>query len=106
MRRGPAVSVAPANPIFIKKLPYDTLKDFAGVVHVGDIPLLLVLHPAVPAHSVRELIALVKATIDDPAIRARLSGDGVELVGGIPEETDAFIRAEMGRWPKIIKPGV
>jgi tripartite-type tricarboxylate transporter receptor subunit TctC len=217
------------NPIFMKKLPYDTLRDFAGVAHVGDIPLLLVAHPSVPANSVRELIALAKArpgqlqfaagaagggpsmaglllnqmagldvvqvsykgnapaltdllggqvtmmfdtintsigfakagrlralavttgkrsslapelptmaeaalpgfdvrawyavlvpartprnivqklnteinkALTDPAIRARLSGDGVELVGGTPEATDAFIRAEMARWPKIIK---
>jgi tripartite-type tricarboxylate transporter receptor subunit TctC len=45
------------NPLFIKKLPYDTLKDFAGVAVVGYIPLLLVVHPAVPAASVSELIA-------------------------------------------------
>jgi tripartite-type tricarboxylate transporter receptor subunit TctC len=218
------------NPIFMKKLPYDTLKDFSGVVHIGDIPLLLVVHPSVAAHSARELIALAKArpgqlqfaagaqgggpsmaglllnqlagvdvvqvsykgnapaqvdllggqvtmmfdtintsigfakagrlralavtspkraalapelptmieaglpgfdvrawyavlvpvrtprdivkklnvginkALNDPAIRSRLSGDGVELVGGTPEEADAFIRAEMARWPKIIKP--
>jgi tripartite-type tricarboxylate transporter receptor subunit TctC len=219
------------NPIFMKKLPYDTLKDFSGVVHVGDIPLLLVVHPSVAANSVRELIALAKArpgqlqfaagaqgggpsmaglllnqmagldvvqvsykgnapaltdllggqvtmmfdtintsigfakagrvralavtslkratlapevptmaeaalpgfdvrawyavlvpartprelvgklnveinkALNDPAIRTRLSNDGVELVGGTPAEADAFIRAEMARWPKIIKTG-
>ena len=43
-----AYSSHATNPIFIKKLPYDTLKDFSGVAHVGDIPLLLVVHPAVP----------------------------------------------------------
>ncbi|HTD92019.1 MAG TPA: tripartite tricarboxylate transporter substrate-binding protein, partial [Burkholderiales bacterium] len=53
-----AYSSHATNPIFIKKLPYDTLKDFSGVAHVGDIPLLLVVHPAVPAQSARELIAL------------------------------------------------
>jgi tripartite-type tricarboxylate transporter receptor subunit TctC len=219
------------NPIFMKNLPYDTLKDFSGVVHVGDIPLLLVVHPSVAAQSVRELIALAKAkpgqlqfaagatgggpsmaglllnqmaglevvqvsykgnapaltdllggqvtmmfdtintsigfakagrlralavtslkratlapevptmaeaalpgfdvrawyavlvpartprelvkklnveinkALNEPAIRTRLSNDGVELVGGTPEEADAFIRAEMARWPKIIKTG-
>ena len=217
------------NPIFIKQLPYDTMNDFAGVVHVGDIPLLLVVHPSVPATSVRDLIALAKSrpgqlqfaagaagggpsmagllfrqsagidivqvsykgnapaltdllggqvtmmfdtintsialakagrlrplavtstrrsslapelptmieagltgfdvrawfavlapartpreivqklnteinkALNDPTIRSRLSADGVELVGGTPAEIDAFIRAEMARWPKIIK---
>lgn len=219
------------NPIFIKKLPYDTLNDFAGIVHIGDIPLLLVVHPSVPANSVRELIALAKARpgqlqfaagatgggpsmaglmlrqlagvdvvqvsykgnapaltdllggqvtmmfdtintsiglakagrlrplavtsvkrsslapelptmieaglagfdvrawfgvlapahtpreiiqklnaeinrgLTDPATHSRLSSDGIELVGGTPAEFDQFIRAEMVRWPKIIKAG-
>ena len=61
----------------------------------------------VPAHTPRNLVKKLNAEINkalnDPAIRARLSGDGVELVGGTPEATDAFIRAEMARWPKIIK---
>ena len=217
------------NPIFIKKLPYDTLKDFSAVTLVGYIPLLLVVHPSVPAASVQELIALAKArpgqlqfaagaagggpsmagllfrqmasvdivqvpykgnapaltdvlggqvtmmfdTINtslplaragrlrmlavtsikraslapevatiaesglpgfdvrawfavmvpaktprdivntlnavinkglaDPAVHAKLAADGVEVGGGTPEQTDAFIRAEMARWPKIIK---
>jgi tripartite-type tricarboxylate transporter receptor subunit TctC len=217
------------NPIFIKKLPYDTLNDFTGIVHVGDIPLLLVVHPSLAATSVRDLIALAKArpgqlqfaagaagggpamagllfrqsagidivqvsykgnapaltdllggqvtmmfdtintsialakagrlralavtstrrsslapelptmieaglpgfdvrawfavmapartprdivqklnleinnALNDPAIRSRLSADGIELVGGTPAAIDAFIRAEMARWPNIIK---
>ncbi len=217
------------NPIFIKKLPYDTLKDFSAITLVGYIPLLHVVHPAVAAHSVQDLIALAKAKpgqlqfaagaagggpsmagllfrqmaavdivqvpykgnapaltdllggqvtmmfdtintslplsragrlrmlavtsikraslapevptmseaglpgfdvrawfavmapaktprdivrllnveinkgLNDPAVRARLAGDGVEVVGGTPEQTDAFVRAETARWPKIIK---
>ena len=217
------------NPIFIKKLPYDTLKDFSAITLVGYIPLLLVVHPSVAASSVQDLIALAKArpgqlqfaagsagggpsmagllfrqmaaidvvqipykgnapaltdllggqvtmmfdTINtslplaragrlrmlavtslqraspapemptmaeaglpgfdvrawfavmvqsktprdivrtlnaginkglaDPAVRAKLASDGVEVVGGTPEQTDAFIRGEMERWPRIIK---
>jgi tripartite-type tricarboxylate transporter receptor subunit TctC len=217
------------NPIFIKKLPYDTLKDFSAITLVGYIPLLLVVHPAVAASSVQDLIALAKArpgqlqfaagaagggpsmagllfrqmagidvvqipykgnapaltdllggqvtmmfdTINtslplaragrlrmlavtslkraslapemptlaeaglpgfdvrawfavmvpaktpreivhklnaeinkglaDSTVRAKLAADGVEVVGGTPEQTDAFIRAEMERWPRIIK---
>jgi tripartite-type tricarboxylate transporter receptor subunit TctC len=49
------------NPIFSPKLPYDTEKDFAAVVFVGYIPLILVTHPSFRAHSVKELIALAKA---------------------------------------------
>ena len=217
------------NPIFIKNLPYDTQKDFSAVTMVGYIPLLLVVHPAVAATSVKDLIALAKAkpgqlqfaagaagggpsmagllfrqmaAIDiaqipykgnapalidllggqvtmmfdtigtslplaragrlrmlavtgikrsslvpemptmaevalpgfdvrawfavmapaktprdivnklnveinkglaDPAVHVKLAADGVEVVGGTPEQADAFIRAEMERWPRIIK---
>ena len=48
------------NPL-LYKLSYDTVKDFAAVTHVGYIPLLLVVHPSVPAASLKELIALAKA---------------------------------------------
>jgi len=65
-----------------------------------------VLVPArTPREVVKKLNAEINKALNDPAIRARLSGDGVELVGGTPEAADAFIRAEMARWPKIIKAG-
>ena len=217
------------NPIFTPKLPYDTLRDFSAITFVGYIPLLLVVHPSVPATSVGELIALIKSkpgqmqyasggagagahlsgellkhligvdithvpykgnapalndvlggqvplmfdtittalphgkagklrmlavtsarrsplapeiptmveaglptfeisawyvllaptgvprevmqalnaeaskAINDPELRARLSSQGVEFVGGSPAEADAFIRSEMERWGRIIK---
>ena len=49
------------NATLFAKLPYDTLKDLAPVTLVGHQPNLLVVHPSVPAQSVRELIALAKA---------------------------------------------
>ncbi len=44
-----------------KNLPYDPLRDFAPVSLAFSTPLWLVVHPTVPARSVKELIALVKA---------------------------------------------
>jgi tripartite-type tricarboxylate transporter receptor subunit TctC len=49
------------NPLLVKKLPYDTLRDFAPVSMVVIVPQLLVMHPAVPATTLKELIALAKA---------------------------------------------
>ena len=43
------------------KLPYDAARDFAPVTLLGTATILLVVHPDVPANSVRELIALAKA---------------------------------------------
>ena len=40
------------------KLRYDLKKDFAPITMVGSTPFLLVVHPGVPAHSVKELIAV------------------------------------------------
>ncbi|WP_232532970.1 MULTISPECIES: tripartite tricarboxylate transporter substrate binding protein [Ramlibacter] len=47
----------PINPS-LYKLPFDTVKDFAPVVLGGTLPLVLVVHPGVPAKSVQDLIAL------------------------------------------------
>ena len=43
------------------KLPFDPVKDFAPVTMVASVPLILVVHPAVPAKSVAELIQAAKA---------------------------------------------
>ena len=49
------------NPSLFKKLPYDTEKDLAPVTLVASAPLLLVVHPSVPATSLKDLIAHAKA---------------------------------------------
>jgi tripartite-type tricarboxylate transporter receptor subunit TctC len=41
--------------------PYDALKDFALVAMLGVTPTCIVVNPEVPAHSLRELVALIKA---------------------------------------------
>ena len=50
-----------ANPHLYKKLPYDTLKDFTGVTALAVQVGMLVVHPSLPAKSVKEFIALGKA---------------------------------------------
>ncbi|HYK12554.1 MAG TPA: tripartite tricarboxylate transporter substrate binding protein [Burkholderiales bacterium] len=49
------------NVGFYAKLPYDTVRDFAPVALVALSPQMLVVHPSVPATTVKELIALAKA---------------------------------------------
>ncbi len=49
------------NPNLFKKLPYDTLRDFTGISMIIRTPMLLVVHPSVPAKSLAEFIALAKA---------------------------------------------
>ena len=48
------------NPSLYGKLPYDPNRDFAPVTQITSVPNILVVNPSIPAHSVRELIALAK----------------------------------------------
>ena len=49
------------NASLYKKLPYDTVKDFTPISLVASSALILVVHPSLPAKSVKELIALAKS---------------------------------------------
>jgi tripartite-type tricarboxylate transporter receptor subunit TctC len=49
------------NPSMYRKLPYSTEKDFAPITQLAASPLLVLVHPSLPAMSIKELIALAKA---------------------------------------------
>ncbi|HYH41650.1 MAG TPA: tripartite tricarboxylate transporter substrate binding protein [Burkholderiales bacterium] len=49
------------NPAMIKKLNYDSVKDFAPLGVVADVPTALVVHPSLPAKNVKELVALARS---------------------------------------------
>src|SRR5690606_6323828 len=49
------------SPAVRKKLPFDVERDFVPITQLVDLPHYLVLHPSVPAKSVKELIALARA---------------------------------------------
>jgi len=51
-----------ANPAYYKKLPFDTLNDFAPVSQINvTYGNLLVIHPSLPAKSIKEFVALAKS---------------------------------------------
>ncbi|MCX7141809.1 MAG: tripartite tricarboxylate transporter substrate binding protein [Proteobacteria bacterium] len=50
-----------AAPALYKKLPYDTIKDFAPISNVIESPLVVVVHPDVHANTLQEFVALAKA---------------------------------------------
>jgi tripartite-type tricarboxylate transporter receptor subunit TctC len=52
------------NKSMFKSLPYDPVKDFEPVVYTHVIPLLLAIHPSIPAKTVPELITWIKANPD------------------------------------------
>jgi tripartite-type tricarboxylate transporter receptor subunit TctC len=58
---GAAFTITPA---LYKRLPYDALNDFMPITVAVVSPNLMVVHPSIPARSVKELIALAKARPD------------------------------------------
>jgi tripartite-type tricarboxylate transporter receptor subunit TctC len=65
------------NKHMFKSLPYDPVKDFEPVVYTHVVPLLLTVHPSVPAKNVPELVTWIKAN-PDKAVYAS-SGPGSSL---------------------------
>jgi tripartite-type tricarboxylate transporter receptor subunit TctC len=49
------------NPVTVKKLIYDPLRDFTPIMQLAGAPLVLAVHPELAAKDVRELVALAKA---------------------------------------------
>jgi tripartite-type tricarboxylate transporter receptor subunit TctC len=62
------------NPFLYKDAPYDTLRDFAPIVNISALPLVLCVPLSLPVHDVRELIALAKRKPNEIAYGS--SGNG------------------------------
>ena len=60
-----------------------------------------------PAGTPREIVARVNAEIgkalQQPDVQEKLKGLGMQIVGGPPEQFGSFMRAEAGKWAKIVK---
>jgi len=55
------VSTHAINPGLYKKMQYDPVRDFAPVGQIGVTPIVLAVHPSIPAKDVASLVALLKA---------------------------------------------
>jgi tripartite-type tricarboxylate transporter receptor subunit TctC len=69
------------NPSLYKKLPYDSVRDFAPVTLVGVGPNVLVVHPSLPVKNVKDLIALAKAHPGTLAYASSGTGGAPHLAG-------------------------
>ena len=67
------------NAALYKKLPYDPVQDFAPISELASIPLALVIHPSVPAKSLRELIAVARKA--PGRLNVAVAGAAGELMG-------------------------
>ena len=77
-----------AAPFLMKSISYDPVKDFTAVTRVGSYTLMLVIHPSIPAKSVRELIEHAKA---NPGKLSYASGNTSGVVAG----------ATLARWAEL-----
>ena len=69
------------TPSMYAKLPYDPIKDFVPVTMVTSAALILVVNPALPVHTVKDLIALAKAKPDQINFTSAAIGSGGHLGG-------------------------
>jgi len=78
------------NPILYPKLPFDAVKDFAPILLFASIANLLVVHPSIPANSVKELIAFAKPRPNQltygssgSGTASHFAGELMNMMGGI-----------------------
>ncbi|MBB3646830.1 tripartite-type tricarboxylate transporter receptor subunit TctC [Rhizobium sp. BK619] len=69
------------NPLILKSIPYDPEKDFAPVSLLVVVPNVLVVNPELPAKTVQELIALLKAEPDKYSYASSGNGTPLHLSG-------------------------
>lgn len=67
------------NPSLYKKLPYNALRDLAPVSLVVDQPNIMVAHPSLPAQTLKDFIALARATPGKYTYASAGSGSGTHL---------------------------
>ena len=79
-----------ASAAMFAKLPYDTLRDFAGVSRIANVPSILVVSPALGVRSVKDLVALArskpgKLNFSSPGIGSanHLAGELFKTLAGV-----------------------
>lgn len=69
------------NAELYKKLPYDAIRDLAPVTLVAVQPNIIVIHPSLPAKSMKEFIALARTSPGKYSFASAGTGAGTHLAG-------------------------
>jgi tripartite-type tricarboxylate transporter receptor subunit TctC len=69
------------NATLYSKLPYDTVRDFAGISRVASVPNLLVVPPTLGVNSVKDLIAFAKSRAGKVNFSSAGIGSGTQING-------------------------
>ena len=70
-----------AAPSLVKKLPFDTVRDFAPVTRLAVVPAALIAHASLPVNSARQLVALARAKPGQVTFGSAGVGSGSHLTG-------------------------
>jgi len=76
-----ASSMIAINPHLYATMPYDPRKELAGIVLVGDVPNILVVHPEVPVKTMAEFTAYAKANPGKLNFGSTGNGSSMHLAG-------------------------
>ena len=76
-----AASIIVLNPMLYKKLPYDPARDFRMLALVTDLPVLMEVHPSVPAKTVAEFVTYAKANPGKVNFGSAGTGGTIHLAG-------------------------
>jgi tripartite-type tricarboxylate transporter receptor subunit TctC len=69
------------NVTLLDSLPYDPLKDFSPIIHIGTAPLVLVVHPSVAVRSVADLVRMLREKPDAYSFGSSGNGTPQHLSG-------------------------
>lgn len=69
------------NQSLYKTMPYDAQKDFAPIIQISAFPLVLVVHPQVPASSLKEVLAIARSKPETLSFASAGNGTPQHLAG-------------------------
>src|SRR4051812_1613634 len=76
-----AASIIVLNPMLYKKLPYDPVRDFKMLALITDLPVVMEVHPSVPAKTVAEFVAWAKQNPGKLNFGSAGTGGTIHLAG-------------------------
>jgi tripartite-type tricarboxylate transporter receptor subunit TctC len=77
----PAGSILVLNPMLYKKLSYDPVRDFRVLAVITDAPVVMEVHPSVPARTVAEFVAYAKQNPGKLNFGSAGTGGTIHLAG-------------------------
>ena len=76
-----AASIIVLNPLLYKKLPYDPERDFRMLALITDLPVVMEVHPSIPAKTIAEFVAYAKQNPGKLNFGSAGTGGTIHLAG-------------------------